>query len=426
MNKARSWSEAERLRAKSLLEDGRTYKSTAEILTEEFGYLRTKDMVRKQLRSGYIVLDLPREVESNFSKEMNTATFSEEDNYATIEGKFDEDKAPTLETLLNKFNIDTDVWDATNFKVNQWDVSAKEEIDGRIHWNTHKNYQAKATLIRKIPVKFEFPKLELRDSGTEGFAANPYQAMYGIRPKISDSSNLHDNDYIDYLRGLPASYRSQLVTPTGNFEHSFTFSLDNLVINTPNVTVVHTSGSHADGSAYTSTNSVQDLLALGVSNWAMPLFGGYDGLDIKEKEPFRTGLMQSSDTKQTNYLKNSFDQAVESIADEEVVPANLLLAPGLRNSHLTNKLIATADSRQDVLAVVDLENDYLPAAEATSTNIGDKAARRGSVKDAIDGLKTRNIDSSFACTFYPWVQITDRLGGSELVWVPSSIAARSG
>ena len=272
-------------------------------------------------------------------------------------------------------------------------------------------------------VKFEFPKLELRDSGTEGFAANPYQAMYGIRPKISDSSNLHDNDYIDYLRGLPASYRSQLVTPTGNFEHSFTFSLDNLVINTPNVTVVHTSGSHADGSAYTSTNSVQDLLALGVSNWAMPLFGGYDGLDIKEKEPFRTGLMQSSDTKQTNYLKNSFDQAVESIADEEVVPANLLLAPGLRNSHLTNKLIATADSRQDVLAVVDLENDYLPAAEATSTNIGDKAARRGSVKDAIDGLKTRNIDSSFACTFYPWVQITDRLGGSELVWVPSSIAA---
>ena len=146
MNKARSWTGAERLRAKLLLENGNTYKATAEILTEEFGQLRTRDMVRKQLRAGYIVLDLPRRVESNLSQEMNTATFSEEDNYATIEGKFDESKPPTLATLLEKFNIDTDIWECTNFKVNQWDVSAKEEIDGRIVWNTHKNYQQNISL----------------------------------------------------------------------------------------------------------------------------------------------------------------------------------------------------------------------------------------------------------------------------------------
>ena len=157
MNKARSWTEAERQRAKTLLENGSTYKAAAEILTEEFGQLRTRDMVRKQLRAGYIILDLPRRVENNLHREINTATFSEEDNYATIEGKFDESKPPTLATLLDKFNIDTDIWECTNFKVNQWDVSAKEEVDGRIVWNTHKNYQAKATLIRKVPVKFDFP-----------------------------------------------------------------------------------------------------------------------------------------------------------------------------------------------------------------------------------------------------------------------------
>ena len=106
MNKPRSWTEAERLRAKQLLEEGETYKATAEILTEESGCLRTRDMVRKQFRAGYIVLDLPRDVENSFPKEKNTATFLEEDNYATIEGKFDEQKAPTLKTLLEKFNID--------------------------------------------------------------------------------------------------------------------------------------------------------------------------------------------------------------------------------------------------------------------------------------------------------------------------------
>ena len=63
-----------------------------------------------------------------------------------------------------------DEWKVTNFKVNQWDVSAKEEIDGKIHWNTHTNYQANAIttfLINRneitktfiISEKFNFQKI---------------------------------------------------------------------------------------------------------------------------------------------------------------------------------------------------------------------------------------------------------------------------
>ena len=36
-------------------------------------------------------------------------------------------------------------------------MSAKQEIDGKIVWNTHTNYQAKASLVRKNPVKTDFP-----------------------------------------------------------------------------------------------------------------------------------------------------------------------------------------------------------------------------------------------------------------------------
>ena len=209
MNKARSWTEAERIRAKRLLEDGKTYKDTAETLTEEFGYLRTKDMVRKQLRSGYIVLDLPREVEKPFAKEINSATFSEEDNYATIEGKFDEDKAPTLQSLLEKFNIDTDIWEATNFKVNQWDVSAKEEIDGKVYWNTHKNYQAKTTLIRKTPVKFEFPTVKGAVVGKLAkYSASPVKNKGNLDVVVPDSQVGFKRDlqtgYMDPLHDLKA------------------------------------------------------------------------------------------------------------------------------------------------------------------------------------------------------------------------------
>ena len=49
--------------------------------------------------------------------------------------------------------------------------------------------------VGNLAVKFKFPEIPIRNSGTDGFAANPYKAMYGIRPKIDSKSNLYDNDY---------------------------------------------------------------------------------------------------------------------------------------------------------------------------------------------------------------------------------------
>jgi len=99
--------------------------------------------------------------ESSFGdSNMSTSSMVEELNYVYITDNVATGKAPTLQHLLEKFNISEDDWKVTNFKVNQWDVSAKEEVDGKIVWNTHTNYQAKATLIRKIPVKCDFPTVQ--------------------------------------------------------------------------------------------------------------------------------------------------------------------------------------------------------------------------------------------------------------------------
>jgi len=79
-------------------------------------------------------------------------------NYKFIDAEFLSEKGPpTLDELLDKFSIKKDDWEVTNFKINQWDVAAKYEVDGKIHWNVHTNYQAKATLLRKIPIKCSFP-----------------------------------------------------------------------------------------------------------------------------------------------------------------------------------------------------------------------------------------------------------------------------
>jgi phage tail sheath protein FI len=50
-------------------------------------------------------------------------------------------------------------------------------------------------------------------------------------------------------------------------------------------------------------------------------------------------------------------------------------------------------------------------------------SKLGSVSDAVSKVKQRNFNSSFACSFYPWVQISDNLNGGQLVWVPPSVAA---
>ena len=51
-------------------------------------------------------------------------------------------------------------------------------------------------------VKFEFPKLRMRNNGSDGGAADQARTYWGVRPKISANSTVHDPDYIDYTRGL--------------------------------------------------------------------------------------------------------------------------------------------------------------------------------------------------------------------------------
>ena len=272
-------------------------------------------------------------------------------------------------------------------------------------------------------VKFIWPSIPLRVNGSDGFTANPYKAYFGIRPKVSNTSKAYDSDYCDYLRRLPSNYASQQFNPSENFEHSFIFSLDDIVIDANANTVTYTSGSRLNNTSYTATNSTNDLLKKGVSRFMMPLFGGSDGFDIREREPLRFDLVESakSATDSTNYITYTLNKAIDSVADSEQVPANLMVMPGIKSTTFTDKLIATAESRQDCLAIIDLENDYLPKCEAAA-GTSDKD-RRGDVESAVTSVKARNFDSSYACAFYPAIQVRDSLNAGKVLWVPSSIAA---
>ena len=278
-----------------------------------------------------------------------------------------------------------------------------------------------------------YPRLSLRKNGSDGLNPNPALAYWGVQPTISSGSTTVDSDLIDYLRPISNAekaydYSKTALLGTGStgddatYEYSFDFSLDNIVLTGSNGW--HHSGSESTrakegsrvmGTSYSAQNGHKALLDKGVSRFYAPMHGGFDGLDILEQEPLGNHKISSSDTGASNYVVYTLHKALNAVADAEVVPANLLLAPGQQKPVITDQIVRTAQNRQDLLAIIDLENDYSPATEATASSAGDVASALSSYNNRT------NINSSYGCTYYPAVQIADTNSG-QYVWVPSSVA----
>jgi len=129
-------------------------------------------------------------------------------------------------------------------------------------------------------------------------------------------------------------------------------------------------------------------------------------------------MTKGSSTENNSYIYHTYRRAIDTIADPELLDMNLLLAPGLTNDDLTNHMINTCEERADAMAVIDLADVYTPVYEKFQ-----KKANRANlnVVGTANSLKDRRLDSSYGCTFYPWIQTRDDSTG-QLVWVPPSVA----
>jgi len=93
--------------------------------------------------------------------------------------------------------------------------------------------------------------------------------------------------------------------------------------------------------------------------------------------------------------------------------------PGITNTVVTDHLIDVCEERADSLAIIDLESDYIPAHEQAGTT---EASRKPDVDKAVQKLKNRQINSSYAAAYYPFVQIRDSIA-NQLLFVPPSVVA---
>jgi hypothetical protein len=270
-----------------------------------------------------------------------------------------------------------------------------------------------------------FPSLSLRLSSSDAGVLDDSDAYFGVVTQKVGASKF-DEDYRDLVRAKPDGVDSYVAD--ANTEYSFIFTLDDVVgASGSTVQSYWLSGSRQAGRSVTalaagatgSTDGYNAIIERGHDRFTMPLFGGSDGLDITERDPFRNSyLSKGAGSERGNYAVYTLRRAIDSMRDPETVECNLVAMPGITNSGVTNHLINTVEDRADALAIVDVEGGYVPTHESNS----DESLRLGSVTSTVNSLKARALNTSYACTYYPWVKINDPESGFPL-WVPPSVVA---
>jgi len=248
----------------------------------------------------------------------------------------------------------------------------------------------------------------------------------------STNGRLFNEDVLDLLRAKPSPFSSYEFTNEAGLQNGVIFTLDEVSASVSSSAIgIWVEGSRASTSSLTaisasatgSAEGYRNVLNAGFNSFTTPLFGGTDGFRITEKNPIRnSGLLVGGNSPDAegkdNYAVYSLKRALDSIMDPETLDMNLLVVPGVTEPVITDRAIEICETRADALAIIDVDGGYTPEAENALTEV----ARMGSSKVTINNVKDRSFNTSYGCTYYPWVKVKDQRENGDL-WMPPSVVA---
>jgi len=275
----------------------------------------------------------------------------------------------------------------------------------------------------------KFPRIPLRNSASDGGLSDPTEAYFGVQYSRQSGSTLYEESMTDLTYPLASGGTFDPVAKAT--QTSFYFSLDDVMLkeNTKNL-AYYDSGSRARGDSITArTGSYKAVLDKGYDRFTSPLFGGFNGFDITEEEPFNDSRALVAGGSPEAYSGiYTVRKAIDMFADPEFIEANILTLPGIVNEGLTTHALRLCEERGDALMLMDPRGGYKPASEnkdSEQTRI-DSGDGKGGISQHVvnvgEGIELRNLNSSYGAVYYPWVRITDTISGRG-VWAPPSVAA---
>ena len=335
-------------------------------------------------------------------------------------------------------------------------ASYASEGDSSLEW-TGGDFIASNVLTDTFTASLDWPDYALRvtaSNGSRGVAKNGY---FGVRTQKDETSRFFSENYYDLTYPLEGGVDSWEADGT-NTVHTFAFSLDDVKQLSSSTTGWQDNAGYEAGnraSAVAGKKSISQLAAYykangpgnasptalysnsagwktvidaGYNKFTMPMHGGFDGVDITKKNPFSNVTLTGGSTNdgQDNYAWYSVFTAIKALKDPEFIDYDIAAVPGVWEKELNKLMAEQCLERGDALAVIDLDSGYRPLEETkedSTTAVNTDLTKLGSVSSAVNWRRNDMSDlvHSYACTFYPWVDISDPRAGA-LVSVPPSVA----
>lgn len=161
------------------------------------------------------------------------------------------------------------------------------------------------------------------------------------------------------------------------------------------------------------------------------LQGGFDGLNIFNKN--KVDMDTISAAREVEYSSNqggtagstvaAYRKAIDILEEKSDADIQLLAIPGIRETTVSDYAIDAVEDRFDALYIMDIEQcDHNGTSFA---NLVSGSAQNINVQNTVEKFSARNIDTSFAASYFPDIVITDSDTGANVV-VPPSVAVLGG
>ena len=273
--------------------------------------------------------------------------------------------------------------------------------------------------LTDLALTMSYPAIPFRDSVANSDAGKNSEAYFGVAT-YKDFGSLQ-KDTLDYLRAYPSSIT------TNNKLTQQLFSLDNLSASfdsDDDITgyVTYVSASRTDGDSISATKGWKEVIDEQLGNITTVLHGGFDGLNIKEIDHFANKNIDGTTSEDSSSALYTIQQTIEMVKDTTFLEMNAAAIPGITDTTLNNRLVNACEERADSLAVVDLPGVYYPRSEGVEYTAASDRFGTTTPTEAANTFEARALNSSYACTYYPWVNMKDT-NYDQNFWSPPSVAA---
>ena len=279
------------------------------------------------------------------------------------------------------------------------------------------------TAFSNLTASIQWPRFGMttKDTLPGGASTNySYDAYFGLR-HIKSTSYAHDKSFQDIAR------RRRTIDPdlsegAAFSQASFVFTLEDIRSASAGVSSYYwESGSYTksgDGVSIVKEQSLSYLIKTKkIKRFAAPFFGGADGVDVRYADPFATNQIDNNAGGTSGYPYFTVEQAIDMVSDPEQVEYELISAPGLIKGSLVDKIVNNTTARGDALAIIDVKGIY----QAKTDNGG--VEQNAALTTFVNTLNTQYIDSSYACTYFPNINLQDTMNGNgETFQCPPSVA----